>query len=86
MRVVTSCALLLATGAAARAVHARGAGNSGMDAVPAQSLFCAVGDQKALLNGRGRRRKQCTSALARLRGGAKDDDEKVEGDCIGTCP
>jgi len=74
--------LALATGAAAHTVQ-RSSRSAAHVASAQPQLFCTVGDQKALLNGQGRRRRQCTSVLSRLRGGAKEDDDKVEGDCIG---
>jgi len=76
--------LLLPLLAAARTVHPRDRSQPHKPS-SSPSLFCSLGDatgQRALLDGSGRRRRQCTSVLSRLRGGAKDDD-KVEGDCIG---
>merc|ERR1719399_2582150 len=81
MVATSSLLLLLAGGAAARTVQPRA--TSQQQAAERNPLFCTVGKQKALLNGEGRRRRQCTSVLSRLRGGAKEDDDKVEGDCIG---
>ena len=78
--------LLAAHNAAARTVQPRSAAKAQASGSSPQ-LFCSLGgasSQKALLNGAGRRQRQCTSVLSRLRGGADEgDDEKVEGECIG---